>query len=47
MEGNDTGEIDCDTFLKIKEILSDEIDDPEFLNFAIESFSQFFSYIIN
>ncbi len=47
MEGNDTGEIGCDTFLKIKEILSDEIDDTEFLNFAIKSFSQFFSYIIN
>ncbi len=31
MEGIDTDEIDCDTCLKIQEILSDEFDDPEFL----------------
>ncbi len=35
MEGIDTDEIDCDTCFKMQEILSDEIDDPEFLEFAI------------
>ncbi len=40
------GEIDIDTAIKKEaEILSDEIDDPEFYNFAIENFSELFSYI--
>ncbi len=40
------GKIDTDTSIKMKaEILSDEIDDPEFYNFAIENFSELFSYI--
>ena len=34
-------EIDCDTLYKIqKQILIDEIDDEEFLEFAIENFSE-------
>jgi hypothetical protein len=40
------GEIDADTSSKIeKQILEDEIDDPEFLNFAIEHYSEMFGYI--
>ncbi len=36
MEGIDIEEMDCDTSLKIsKQILVDEIDDPEFLEFAV------------
>jgi hypothetical protein len=37
--------MDCDTCLKTQEILSDEIDDEEFLNFAIENYSEMFGYI--
>ena len=32
---------------KMQQILSDEIDDPEFLEFAIENLDELFSYIIN
>ncbi len=40
------GEIDADTSLKIsKQILVDEIDDEEFLEFAIENYSEMFGYI--
>ncbi len=40
------GEIDIDTAIKKEaEILSDEIDDPGFYSFAIENFSELFSYI--
>ncbi len=40
------GEIDADTSSKIeKQILVDEFDDPEFLNFAIEYYSEMFGYI--
>ncbi len=40
------GEIDADTSLKIsKQILVDEFDDPEFLEFAIENYSEMFGYI--
>jgi len=40
------GEIDADTCFKIeKQILTDEIDDPEFLGFAIENFSEMMLYI--
>jgi len=39
------GEMDCDTCLKTQEILSDEIDDEEFLEFAIENYSEMFGYI--
>ncbi len=38
MEGIDIEEMDCDTCLKTQEILSDEIDDPEFLEFAMVNF---------
>ncbi len=39
-------EIDVDTSLKIsKLILEDEFDDPEFLEFAIEHYSEMFGYI--
>ncbi len=40
------GEIDADTSSKIeKQILEDEFDDPEFLSFAIENYSEMFGYI--
>ncbi len=42
----DKGEIDADTCLEIgKQILVDEFDDPEFLEFAIDNFSEIFWYI--
>ncbi len=40
------GEIDADTSCQIeKQILTDEIDDPEFLNFAVENISELFGYL--
>ena len=40
------GEIDADTSLKIStQILVDAFDDEEFLNFAIEKYSEMFGYI--
>ncbi len=40
------GEIDADTSCQIeKQILADEIQDTEFLNFAIENISELFGYI--
>ncbi len=40
------GEIDADTSCQIeKQILVDESDDPEFLNFAVENISELFSYL--
>ncbi len=45
MEGIDIEEMDCDTCLKMQKILSDEIDDEEFLEFAIDNFSEMFGYI--
>ncbi len=40
------GEIDADTSSKIEKlILVDEFDDPEFLEFAIENYSEMFGYI--
>ncbi len=47
MESIDTGETDCDTYLKMQEILSDEIEDEEFLGFAIDNLEELSSYIIN
>ena len=39
-------EIDCDTLYKIqKQILIDEIEDEEFLGFAIENFSEMMGFI--
>ncbi len=37
--------MDCDTCLVTKEILSDEIEDEEFLNFAIDNLSEMMGYI--
>jgi hypothetical protein len=45
MEGIDIEDMDCVTCFKMQEMLSDEFDDPEFLEFAIENFSELFSYI--
>ncbi len=45
MEGIDVEEMDCDTCFKTQEILGNEIDDPEFLEFAIEHYSEMFGYI--
>ncbi len=40
------GEIDADTSCQIeKQILTDEFDDPEFLNFAVENISELFGYL--
>ncbi len=40
------GEIDADTSCQIEnQILTDEIDDPEFLEFAVENISELFGYI--
>ncbi len=40
------GEIDADTSCQIeKQILTDEIQDTEFLNFAVENISELFGYI--
>ncbi len=40
------GEIDCDTVFKLeKQILTDEIEDEEFLEFAIENFSEMMGYV--
>ena len=46
MEGIDTEKIDCNTCLIVQEILRDEIEDGEFLNFAIDNLEELFSYII-
>ncbi len=40
-------EIDCDTCIIMQEILSDEIEDSEFLEFAIDNLEELSSYIIN
>ena len=45
MEGIDTEEMDCDTCLEMQEILSAEIVDEEFLEFAIDNLSELASYI--
>ena len=47
MESNDIEEMDCDTCLVMQEILSDEIDDTEFLEFAIDNLDELFTHIIN
>ncbi len=40
------GKIDADTSCQIeKQILTDEIDDPELLNFAVENISELFGYL--
>ncbi|MCP4268445.1 MAG: hypothetical protein GY777_23190 [Candidatus Brocadiaceae bacterium] len=45
MEGVTTDEMDCDTCLIMQEILCDEIEDEEFLEFAIDSLEELLSYI--
>jgi len=45
MESIDIEDMDCDTCLIMQEILSDEIDDSEFLEFAIDNLSEMFKYI--
>jgi hypothetical protein len=45
MEGITTDEMDCDTCIVIQEILSDEIEDEELINFAIDNLDELFSYI--
>ncbi len=37
--------MDCDTCFKMQKILRDEIDDREFLEFAIENFCEMFGHI--
>jgi hypothetical protein len=45
MEGITTDEMNCDTCLIIQEILCDEIEDEEFLDFVIENLDELLSYI--
>jgi hypothetical protein len=45
IEDNDIEEMDCDTCLILQEILIDEIDDEEFLRFAIDNLDELLSYI--
>ncbi len=46
IERFNNGEIDADTSCQIeKQILTDEIQDQEFLNFDVENFSELFGYI--
>ncbi len=46
IEENDIEEMDCDTCFEMqKQILADEIDDDEFLEFAINNFSEMMGYI--
>ncbi len=41
MESCEIGEMDADACLELeKQILTDEIDDSEFLNFAVEKFDE-------
>lgn len=47
MERIDIEGMDCDTYFNTQEILRDEIDDPEFLEFGIENLDELFLYIIN
>ncbi len=47
MECIDIEEMDFHTCFEMQKILSDEIDDTEFLEFTIENFDEMFSYIIN
>ncbi len=47
IEDNDIEEMDCGACLVMQEILSDEIEDEEFFDFAIENLEELTSYIIN
>ena len=47
LEKFNKGEIDADTSCQIeKQILVDEFDDPEFLEFAIENYSEMFGILL-
>jgi hypothetical protein len=46
LEKLNKGKIDADTSFKMfEQILTDEIDDPELLNFAVYNISELFGYI--
>ena len=45
MESIDIEDMDCDTCFNVQGMLSDEIDDTEFLEFAIDSFSEIMGYL--
>ena len=45
MESIDIEDMDCDTCLIMQGILTDEIDDSEFLEFAIDNLSEMFEDI--
>ncbi len=46
LERFNKGEIDANTSCQIeKQILTDEIQDQEFLNFAVENISELFGYL--
>ncbi len=46
MESCEIGKIDADACCELeKQILTDEINDPEFLNIAVENISELFGYI--
>ena len=45
MVGITTDEMDCDTCLIIQEILCDEIEDEELLEFTIDNLDELLSYI--
>jgi hypothetical protein len=47
MENIDTEEMDCDTCFIMQEILSDEIEDAEFLEFGIKIFSEMMVYCLD
>lgn len=47
LESNNIEEMDCDTCLVMQEILNDEIEDEELLEFAIDNLDALFSHIIN
>ena len=47
IEDHNIKEMDCDTCLVMQEILSDEIEDEELLEFAIDNLDELSSYIIN
>ncbi len=45
LEEKDMDEVGCDTCLIMQEILSDEIADEEFFDFAIDNLEELLSYI--
>ena len=47
IESIDIENMDCDTCIKMQEILCDEIEDEEFLSFAIDNLEELSSYITN